>query len=101
VTFWADRLCLCAVLCASAVSKQDDCEVGAGGARKACKNCSCGRAEAEAKGEKVQLTAEMLENPQSSCGNVSRPGSNQLALWLKFDALHLATVLTVHAFAQE
>jgi hypothetical protein len=54
-----------------AVSKQDDCEVGAGGARKACKNCSCGRAEAEAKGEKVQLTAEMLENPQSSCGNCS------------------------------
>jgi hypothetical protein len=52
-----------------AVSKQDDCEVGAGGARKACKNCSCGRAEAEAKGEKVQLTKEMLENPQSSCGN--------------------------------
>jgi hypothetical protein len=58
------------------VSKQDDCEIGAGGARKACKNCSCGRAEAEAKGEKVQLTAEMLENPQSSCGNVSRPISN-------------------------
>lgn len=54
-----------------AVSKQDDCEIGAGGARKACKNCSCGRAEAEAKGEKVQLTAEMLENPQSSCGNCS------------------------------
>lgn len=57
--------------CCAAVSKQDDCEVGAGGARKACKNCSCGRAEAEAKGEKVQLTKEMLENPQSSCGNVS------------------------------
>lgn len=54
-----------------AVSKQDDCEVGAGGARKACKNCSCGRAEAEAKGEKVQLTKEMLDNPQSSCGNCS------------------------------
>jgi hypothetical protein len=54
-----------------AVSKQDDCEVGAGGARKACKNCSCGRAEAEAKGEKVQLTQEMLDNPQSSCGNCS------------------------------
>lgn len=54
-----------------AVSKQDDCEVGAGGARKACKNCSCGRAEAEAKGEKVTLTQEMLDNPQSSCGNCS------------------------------
>jgi len=54
-----------------AVSKADDCEVGAGGARKACKNCTCGRAEAEAKGEKVQLTQEMLDNPQSSCGNCS------------------------------
>jgi hypothetical protein len=54
-----------------AVSKQDDCEVGAGGARKACKDCTCGRAEAEAKGEKVTLTQEMLDNPQSSCGNCS------------------------------
>ncbi|KAF8068345.1 anamorsin-like protein [Scenedesmus sp. PABB004] len=49
----------------------DDCEVGAGGARKACKNCSCGRAEAEAAGQKVTLTQEMLDNPQSSCGNCS------------------------------
>lgn len=42
-----------------------DCEIGPG--RKACKNCSCGRAEQEAAG--VKLTPEMLENPQSSCGN--------------------------------
>lgn len=62
----------CSVTCVcAAASKQDDCEVGAGGARKACKNCSCGRAEAEAKGEKVELTKEMLDNPQSSCGSVS------------------------------
>jgi hypothetical protein len=45
--------------------------VGAGGARKACKNCSCGRAEAETAGVKVTLTQEMLDNPQSACGNVS------------------------------
>ncbi|KAF3794961.1 Anamorsin-like protein [Nymphaea thermarum] len=44
-----------------------DCEVGS--TRKACKNCSCGRAEAEEKGEKLVLTAEQLNNPQSSCGN--------------------------------
>lgn len=54
----------------------DDCEVGAGGARKACKNCSCGRAEAEAEAEagggKAKLTADMLDNPTSACGNVSR-----------------------------
>eukprot|EP00775_Hariotina_reticulata_P005849 gene5849-6090_t len=55
----------------AAAAKQDDCEVGAGGARKACKNCTCGRAEAEAQGQKVQLTQEMLDNPQSSCGNCS------------------------------
>jgi hypothetical protein len=39
--------------------------------RKACKNCSCGRAEKEEAGERVQLTQEMLDNPQSSCGSVS------------------------------
>jgi hypothetical protein len=46
----------------------DDCEVGASG-RKACKNCSCGRAEAE--GKPVKLTQDMLDNPVSSCGNCS------------------------------
>ncbi|KAJ7550507.1 hypothetical protein O6H91_06G106300 [Diphasiastrum complanatum] len=43
----------------------DDCEVGKSG-RKACKNCTCGRAELEEKGS---LTAEQLQNPQSACGN--------------------------------
>lgn len=33
----------------------DDCEVGKAG-RKACKNCTCGRADAEAAGVKVALT---------------------------------------------
>eukprot|EP00244_Chara_vulgaris_P003709 TRINITY_DN168_c0_g1_i1.p1 TRINITY_DN168_c0_g1~~TRINITY_DN168_c0_g1_i1.p1 ORF type:complete len:346 (-),score=54.73 TRINITY_DN168_c0_g1_i1:1284-2321(-) len=47
----------------------DDCEVGKGGVRKACKNCTCGRAEEEAKGIKPVLTKDMLENPQSNCGN--------------------------------
>ncbi|KAF6254561.1 cytokine-induced anti-apoptosis inhibitor 1, Fe-S biogenesis-domain-containing protein [Scenedesmus sp. NREL 46B-D3] len=54
-----------------AAAKQDDCELGPGGARKACKNCSCGRAEAEAAGVKVALTQDMLDNPQSACGNCS------------------------------
>ncbi|XP_022998475.1 anamorsin homolog isoform X2 [Cucurbita maxima] len=44
-----------------------DCEVGS--TRKACKNCSCGRAEAEEKVEKLGLTSDLLENPQSACGN--------------------------------
>jgi len=49
-----------------------DCGAGKT-AGKACKNCSCGRAEEEAKGvpAKSKLTLEMLENPgiDSSCGN--------------------------------
>ncbi|GAB4850655.1 hypothetical protein Ancab_029966 [Ancistrocladus abbreviatus] len=44
-----------------------DCEVGS--TRKACKNCTCGRAEAEEKAVKLGLTAEQLNNPQSACGN--------------------------------
>lgn len=41
-----------------------------GASKKACANCSCGRAEAEAAGVKAALTPEMLENPQSACGSV-------------------------------
>lgn len=55
----------------AAAAGGDDCEVGVAG-RKACKNCTCGRAEAEAAGVKVQLTEDMLQNPGAgSCGNCS------------------------------
>lgn len=46
-----------------------DCSTGA--SKKACANCTCGRAEEEAQGIKASLTADMLDNPQSACGSVS------------------------------
>ena len=42
----------------------DDCEIGAAG-KKACDNCSCGRAV----GEVPKLTKDMIENPTSGCGS--------------------------------
>ena len=45
-----------------------DCSTGA--TKKACANCTCGRAEEEAMGITASLTADMLDNPQSACGSV-------------------------------
>ena len=42
----------------------DDCDIGKGG-RKACVNCTCGRAEG---GKPKKLTKEMLDNPQPAGG---------------------------------
>jgi len=49
---------------------QSDCEITS--TKKACKNCTCGRAEQDSSSTpKQKLTLEMLENPavNSSCGN--------------------------------
>lgn len=59
--FWGD-------LTGKSFSVVGDCEVDS--TRKACKNCTCGRAEAEEKVQKLELTAELLNNPQSACGSV-------------------------------
>lgn len=45
----------------------DDCEFGS--TRKACKNCTCGRVEADEKAVKLGLTAEQIFNPKSACGS--------------------------------
>jgi hypothetical protein len=54
----------------AAAAANDDCEVGAAG-RKACKNCTCGRAEAGPDAPPAKLSKDMLENPTSGCGSVS------------------------------
>ena len=46
----------------------DDCEVGKSG-KKACKNCTCGRAEMESS-VTISLTEEQIDNFKSACGNV-------------------------------
>uniref|UniRef100_A0A6B2LDU9 Anamorsin homolog n=1 Tax=Arcella intermedia TaxID=1963864 RepID=A0A6B2LDU9_9EUKA len=55
------------------IKTEFDCGAGSSGG-KACKNCTCGRAELEAAGQQPQkkkLTLEMIENPglESSCGS--------------------------------
>eukprot|EP01147_Barroeca_monosierra_P009398 gene9398-1645_t len=57
---------------ASTAPTRDDCEV-VGGSRKACKNCSCGRADAEV-GNSKQMSVDQTMTaagpiPASSCGN--------------------------------
>lgn len=58
----------------------DNCGV----ARKACKNCSCGRAEIEAKQEEAELTAAQISNPKSACGSVSGSFEVNFALYVMF-----------------
>lgn len=49
-------------------SAMDDCGPGAGGKKRACKNCTCGRAEQEVSGAPT-MSDEELKASVSSCGN--------------------------------
>lgn len=50
-------------------TKRDDCEVGKGGKKKACKNCTCGRKEEEEEEEKENKPKSIPQEVKSSCGN--------------------------------
>jgi hypothetical protein len=76
----------------------DDCEMTKG-TRKACKNCTCGRAQQqELSTSKPKLTLQMLENPgiESSCGNVLLPSS--FSLFLSFSSLLSFSCLFIQFF---
>jgi len=45
--------------------KRDDCEVGKGGVKKACKNCTCGRKEEE----EQDIKPKVAPAAKSACGN--------------------------------
>jgi hypothetical protein len=57
---------------ASTAPPRDDCEVAKDGSRKACKNCTCGRAEEEKAAPASQDGLVAAPVAASSCGNVSR-----------------------------
>ena len=54
----------------ASTSVNDDCELGAGGGRKACKDCSCGRAEEETLSSASQpLRGSAQPGGASQCGS--------------------------------
>ncbi len=75
----------------------EDCSTGA--TKKACANCTCGRAEEEAAGIKAELTPDMLDNPQSACGSVRPSPCPCLHIHVRMDLsiiclVHISQMLT-------
>lgn len=64
--------------------------------KKACKNCSCGRAEAT---EPVKLTQAMLDRPTSGCGSVRRRGRGRGGFLLQGVAQKLVRAVLARAAA--
>ena len=75
----------------ASTSVNDDCELGAGGGRKACKDCSCGRAEEETLSSGSQSRSRFAATPSGFRGTSQPGGPSQCGSCYLGDAFRCST----------